>query len=108
MTKLLTVKIARDEDVVSARQRARQVAEALNFDAQQQTRVATAVSEIARNVARYAGGGQVEFALDLRAAGAGDHRRPIAVTAFRISRRSWTARTGRKPAWAWASSAPGA
>ena len=45
MTKLLTVKIARDEDVVSARQRARQVAEALGFDAQQQTRLATAVSE---------------------------------------------------------------
>ena len=65
MTKLLTVKIARDEDVVSARQRARQVAEALKFDAQQQTRVATAVSEIARNVARYAGSGTVEFALDV-------------------------------------------
>ena len=67
MTKLLTVKIARDEDVVSARQRARQLAEALNFDAQQQTRVATAVSEIARNVARYAGSGTVEFALDVAA-----------------------------------------
>ena len=67
MTKLLTVKIARDEDVVSARQRARQLAEALNFDAQQQTRVATAVSEIARNVARYAGRGTVEFALDVAA-----------------------------------------
>jgi signal transduction histidine kinase len=67
MTKLLTVKIGRDEDVVSARQRARQVAEALKFDGQQQTRIATAVSEIARNVARYAGGGTVEFALDVAA-----------------------------------------
>ena len=67
MTRLLTVKIARDEDVVVARQRARQVADALGFDAQQQTRVATAVSEIARNVARYAGTGTVEFALDLDA-----------------------------------------
>ena len=65
MTRLLTVKIARDEDVVSARQRARQVAEALKFDGQQQTRIATAVSEIARNVARYAGSGTVEFALDV-------------------------------------------
>ena len=65
MTRLVTVKIVRDEDVVSARQRARQVAAALDFDGQQQTRVATAVSEIARNVARYAGAGQVEFALDL-------------------------------------------
>ena len=65
MTKLMTVKIARDEDVVAARQRARQVADALTFDGQQQTRIATAVSEIARNVARYAGGGQVEFGLDV-------------------------------------------
>jgi signal transduction histidine kinase/CheY-like chemotaxis protein len=61
----MTVKIGRDEDVVAARQRARQVAEALTFDGQQQTRIATGVSEIARNVARYAGTGQVEFALDL-------------------------------------------
>jgi signal transduction histidine kinase/ActR/RegA family two-component response regulator len=65
VTRLLTVRIGADEDVVTARQRARQVAEALAFDGQQQTRIATAVSEIARNVARYAGGGQVEFALDL-------------------------------------------
>jgi anti-sigma regulatory factor (Ser/Thr protein kinase) len=65
MTRLLSVRIARDEDVVSARQRARQVAAALAFDGQHQTRVATAVSEIARNVARYAGDGTVEFALDI-------------------------------------------
>jgi signal transduction histidine kinase/ActR/RegA family two-component response regulator len=65
MTRLLTVQVARDEDVVLARQRARQVAEALGFDAQDQTRIATAVSELARNVARYARGGSVEFALDV-------------------------------------------
>src|SRR5262245_48234104 len=64
MTRLLTVKVSRDEDVVSARQRARQIAEALGFDAQDQTRVATVVSEMARNVSRYAGSGTVEFALD--------------------------------------------
>ena len=65
MTRLLTVHITRDEDVVLARQRARQVADALGFDAQDQTRIATAVSELARNVARYVGRGAVEFALDL-------------------------------------------
>ena len=65
MTRLMTVRIVRDEDVVSARQRARQVAVAVGFDGQQQTRLATAVSEIARNVARYAGSGSVEFALDV-------------------------------------------
>ena len=64
MTRLLTVPIARDEDVVLARQRARQVAGALGFEGQDQTRIATAVSELARNVARYARRGSVEFALD--------------------------------------------
>ena len=64
MTRLLTVRIARDEDVVTARQRARQVADALGFDRQDQTRIATVVSELARNVARYAGEGTVEFALE--------------------------------------------
>jgi signal transduction histidine kinase/CheY-like chemotaxis protein len=64
MTRLLTVQIAREEDVVTARQRARQVADALGFDPHDQTRVATAVSEIARNAFRYATGARVEFALD--------------------------------------------
>ena len=64
MTRLLTVQIAREEDVVTARQRARQVADSLGFDTHDQTRVATAVSEIARNAFRYATGGRVEFALD--------------------------------------------
>ena len=56
-----------------ARQRARQIAALLGFDAQDQTRIATAVSEIARNAFRYAGGGEVEFAVEgeTRAAAAG-------------------------------------
>jgi signal transduction histidine kinase/CheY-like chemotaxis protein len=65
MTRLLTLRIAREEDVVNARQRARQVCEALGVDAQGQTRLATALSEICRNAFRYAGGGTVEFALDV-------------------------------------------
>jgi anti-sigma regulatory factor (Ser/Thr protein kinase) len=40
------------------------VAVALKFDAQDQTRIATAVSEIARNAFQYAGGGLVEFRLE--------------------------------------------
>ena len=36
----------------------------LGFDGQDQTRIATAVSEIARNAFRYAGGGRVEFAIE--------------------------------------------
>jgi signal transduction histidine kinase/CheY-like chemotaxis protein len=61
---IVTVGIAREQDVVTARQRARQVAELLGFDAQDQTRVATSVSEIARNAFKYARGGRVEFALE--------------------------------------------
>jgi signal transduction histidine kinase/DNA-binding response OmpR family regulator len=53
-----------EQDVVVARQRARQVAALIGFDPQDQTRIATAVSEIARNAYRYAGGGKVEFSLE--------------------------------------------
>jgi signal transduction histidine kinase len=60
---LLTLQMDYEDDVVLARQRARQVAGLLGFDAQDQTRVATAVSELARNAYEYAGGGRVQFAL---------------------------------------------
>lgn len=61
---LLTVAIRYEQDVVIARQRARQIAALLGFDGQDQTRIATAVSEIVRNAFRYAKGGRVEFALE--------------------------------------------
>jgi signal transduction histidine kinase/DNA-binding response OmpR family regulator len=61
---LLTVAIQYEQDVVVSRQRARQIAGLLGFDGQDQTRIATAVSEIARNAYRYAGGGKVEFSLE--------------------------------------------
>lgn len=58
---LLSVAIRFEQDVVLARQRARQVTELLGFDLHDQVRVATAVSEIARNVFLYAKSGRVEF-----------------------------------------------
>ncbi len=61
---LLTVALHYEQDVVVARQRARQVAGLIGFDSQDQTRIATAVSEIARNAYRYAGGGKVDFRLE--------------------------------------------
>lgn len=61
---LLRMDIRYEHDVVLARQRARQVGAALKFDAQDQTRIATAVSEIARNAFQYGGGGLVEFRVD--------------------------------------------
>lgn len=61
---LLSVRIEFEDDVVAARLRTRQVAEALGFDGQQQTRLATAVSEIARNAFCYGSGGKAEFYLE--------------------------------------------
>jgi signal transduction histidine kinase len=64
MTTLLTIELAREHDVVLARQRARQLAAELKLDGQDQTRFATAVSELARNAHEYAGGGRVDFRVD--------------------------------------------
>ena len=61
---LITIAIRHEQDVVIARQRAREIARLLGFEAQDQTRIATAVSEIVRNAFRYAGGGKVEFAVE--------------------------------------------
>jgi signal transduction histidine kinase/DNA-binding response OmpR family regulator len=56
-----------ERDVVKARQRARTLASLLGLDPQEQIRVATATSEIARNAFRYAKSGNVEFLVDLEA-----------------------------------------
>ena len=61
---IVSITVDREHDVVNARQRARQLAELLGFEGSEQTRVATAVSEIARNAFKYAGGGRIEFALE--------------------------------------------
>jgi signal transduction histidine kinase len=62
--RLLTVQICYEHDVVLSRQRAREIASLLGFNSQDHVRIATAVSEIARNAFRYAGGGRVEFFID--------------------------------------------
>jgi signal transduction histidine kinase/CheY-like chemotaxis protein len=56
-----------ERDVVQARQRAREVAAELGLDYQDQIRMATATSEIARNAFRYARNGFVTFSLELKA-----------------------------------------
>ncbi len=63
---LLSVSVRLEQDVVAARQRARQIAALLGCDVPHQTRLATAVSEIARNAYNYAAGGRVEFAVEGR------------------------------------------
>jgi signal transduction histidine kinase len=62
--RILTAEVRFEQDIVQVRQRARQIASLLGFDAQEQTRIATAVSEIARNAFKYAGGGKVEFIVE--------------------------------------------
>ncbi|MBX9599756.1 MAG: response regulator [Bryobacteraceae bacterium] len=61
---LLTVALQRESDVVAARQRARELAGLLRFEPVEQTRIATAVSELARNAFLYAGGGLVSFSVE--------------------------------------------
>jgi signal transduction histidine kinase/CheY-like chemotaxis protein len=56
--------IEHERDVVVCRQRARRLAELLGFDPREQTRIATAVSEIARNAHAYAGGGRIDFEVE--------------------------------------------
>jgi signal transduction histidine kinase/DNA-binding response OmpR family regulator len=63
---ILTLAIASERDTVAARQRARQIARLLGFEGQDQTRISTAVSEIARNAFNYAGGGRVEYSIEGR------------------------------------------
>ncbi|HKP64290.1 MAG TPA: ATP-binding protein [Polyangiales bacterium] len=64
MTLLLTTDIRVEDDVVLARQRARQIAATLGFEQQDQTRVATALSEVARNALQHAGRGSIQFHLE--------------------------------------------
>jgi len=60
-TRLLTVAMGDEKDIVLVRHRTREIARMLGFDTQDQTRITTAVSEIARNAWEYGGSGRVEF-----------------------------------------------
>jgi serine/threonine-protein kinase RsbT len=64
----IRVAIRTDADVVTARQEARTMGAALGFSSTDLTLLATAISEIARNITTYAGEGQV--ALRVRREGA--------------------------------------
>jgi serine/threonine-protein kinase RsbT len=52
-----------EADIIAARQRAREIAKQLGFGAVDQSRIATAVSELTRNVVRYATDGLGEVAI---------------------------------------------
>ncbi len=63
-TKLHSVILHSEEDVVAVRRQARAIAGLLGFDENDRTRIATAVSEIARNAYHYGSGGLAEFLVD--------------------------------------------
>jgi len=64
MRHLLALNLQHDHDVVTARQRTVHIAQLLGFDTSEQTRIATAISEIARNGFSYAVGASVLFMVD--------------------------------------------
>ena len=59
----VTVPIAADADIVTARKAARELASRLSFSRTDLTLLATAVSEIARNIVRFAGRGEIAIEL---------------------------------------------
>lgn len=61
--KILSLGVHTEFDVIAARQRARQIAEACGFGALDQARISTVVSELARNIYSYARSGSVSFAV---------------------------------------------
>ena len=64
MSDTISVAIASDVDVVTARQRGRELAAKLGFSPGDQTVIAAAISEIARNILTYAGHGGVKMAIE--------------------------------------------
>lgn len=61
---ILRLLLESEEQVAAARRQARVIAAGLGYAPLDQTRIASAVSEIARNAFGYAGGGTVEFEFD--------------------------------------------
>jgi signal transduction histidine kinase len=60
---IISLALRNEVDVVLVRQRARLISELLGFSPVDQTRIATAVSEIARNALRHGGGGRIRYAI---------------------------------------------
>ncbi|MBN2378564.1 anti-sigma regulatory factor [candidate division WOR-3 bacterium] len=68
------VQIKEESDIVKARSVAKEMARDLGFGLVDQTRISTAVSELARNIFAYAGEGEVYIETDW------DHRKGIRIT----------------------------
>jgi serine/threonine-protein kinase RsbT len=57
----LVIPITTDTDIVVARQKGRELAERVGFSRTDLTFIATAISEVARNITSYAGRGEIVF-----------------------------------------------
>jgi serine/threonine-protein kinase RsbT len=60
---VVRVRILTDDDIVTARQEGRRLSSGLGFSSTDLTLIATAISEVARNIRLYAGEGQVQLRL---------------------------------------------
>ncbi len=58
------VDVRSDADVIAARQKGREIADQLGFSATELTMIVTAISELARNIVRYAGHGEVRLKIE--------------------------------------------
>jgi serine/threonine-protein kinase RsbT len=59
-----TVAVARDGDVINARQAGREMAAAMGFRGTDLTLIATAISEVARNIVAYARHGEIRLSAE--------------------------------------------
>ncbi|HEU4729719.1 MAG TPA: ATP-binding protein [Kofleriaceae bacterium] len=75
MIELGLVDLRGEDDVVRAHQTTRTIAAQLGFSTFEQTRIATAMSEVARNALTYASGGSVTLGLD-------DERQALTIVVF--------------------------
>lgn len=57
------VKVGSEQDIIAARQRGRELAEQGGFSGSDLTLIATAISEVARNIVEYAGRGEIVLRL---------------------------------------------
>jgi signal transduction histidine kinase len=63
MQRILNISLGNEQDVVLVRQRARQISALLGFSQQDQVRIATAVSEVARGACQVSMGGRAAFGI---------------------------------------------
>ncbi|WP_277753244.1 anti-sigma regulatory factor [Metabacillus mangrovi] len=61
MDQILVIPIQKEDDIIIARKTARELTQLMEFKPANQARILTAVSELARNIYRYAGDGHIRF-----------------------------------------------